>query len=52
MLCVWEGMNDILSKPFTKTGLFEMLEVNVFFFSKNREAKVANVESLVVFLYI
>jgi len=28
---VWEGMNDILSKPFTKTGLFEMLEVNILF---------------------
>jgi len=31
---VWEGMNDILSKPFTKTGLFEMLEVNILFEKK------------------
>jgi len=26
-LILREGMNDILSKPFTRTGLFEMLEV-------------------------
>lgn len=39
---VWEGMNDILSKPFTKTGLFEMLEVNILFEKNLFISKVTN----------